>query len=150
MALTSGVQNGSWFLMKFGDKVIGGQTNATLNSSSDKIYTTSKLSKEGRKTVIIGEFEETLSIEGIAEFLGGTVDYSTANWQALYAAYRAKTLIDFDLVQCIDPNATYPEFTTIGEGKCYITSCPLQMPENDRVSWSIEAHINEFTLSTIV
>lgn len=150
MALTAGVQNGSWFLMKFGDKVIGGQTNSTLNSSRDKIYTTNKLSKEGRKTIIAGEFEETLSVEGIAEFKGGTVAYDTANWQALYAAYRAKTEIDFDLVQCLDPNATTPVFTTIGEGKCILTSCPLTMPENDRITWSVEAHINEFEVSTLV
>lgn len=150
MALIPGKQNGSWFLMKFGNKVLGGQTNASFSSSMDKIATTTKLSKDGRKTVIGGEFEETISVEGIAEFAAGAAAFDTANWQALYAAYRARTDVAFDLVQCIDPNATTPAFTVIGTGKCLISSCPLQMPENDTVKWTIEAHINEFTPSTLV
>lgn len=150
MALIPGIQNGSWFLMKFGNKVLGGQTSATFSSSMDKIPTTTKLSKDGRKTVIGGEYEETISVGGIAEFAAGAAAFDTSNWQALYAAYKARTDVAFDLVQCIDPRATTPVFTVIGTGKCLISTCPLEMPENDTVKWTIEAHINEFTLSTLV
>lgn len=136
--------------MKIGSKVLGGQTNASFSSSMDKIATTTKLSKDGRKTVIGGEYEETIKVDGIAEFAAGAAAFDTANWQALYAAYKARTDVAFDLVQCIDPNATTPVYTTIGTGKCLISTCPLELPENDTVKWSIEAHINEFTLSTLV
>ena len=52
MPLQEGANNGTWILLKIGGKVLGGQTNLNFESTADTIDTTTKLSKDARKTVL--------------------------------------------------------------------------------------------------
>lgn len=149
MPLQEGANNGTWILLKIGGKVLGGQTNLNFESTADTIDTTTKLSKDARKTVLIGEFAETLSIEGIVQFKEGVVDASTANWQYLYNAYIKKQEIPFDIVQDLTPDESVSTPNVIGSGKLLLTSAPFSAPKNGVVTFSSNAHINEFTPAAI-
>lgn len=150
MPLQEGENNGTWILLKIDGKILGGQTNLNFESTADTIEKTSKLTKDARKEVLIGEISETLSIEGIVQFKNGTVDASTGNWQYLYGAYRAKQEINFEIVQDTTPDESVSTPNVIGSGKLVLTSAPLSAPKNGIVTYSSNAHINKFDLAATV
>ena len=150
MALQEGANNGTWILLDIGGKILGGQTNLSFESTADTIDTTTKLSKDARKTVLVGEFAETLAIEGIVQFKAGAVDASTGNWQYLYGAYRAKQEIAFKIVQDTTPDESVSTPNIIGSGKLVLTSSPFAAPKNGAVTYSANAYINEFELDATV
>ena len=146
MAYQEGANNGTWILLEIGGKILGGQTNLNFESTADTIDQTSKLSKNARKQVLIGEISETLSIEGIVQFKNGEIDASTGNWQYLYGAYRARQEIAFKIVQDITPDESVSTPNIIGSGKLVLTSAPFSAPKNGVMTYSANAYINEFEL----
>lgn len=136
-------KNGSAILLKLevtgGTKIVQGQVSGTFDGAVDTIDTTNKLTTGGAKTAIAGEHGYTIS----AECKIDPGDATNATYSEVFAAFKAKAIIDFYYGSTV---ATEKYMS----GECIITGLSESAPQNDSETFSISLLVTgEVTENTV-
>lgn len=126
--------NGSSILLKIEvngtPKIVQGQVSGTHDGTVDTAETTHKLSTGGAKTFIPTEHTWTIS----AECKVDPGDNTNATYSEVYAAFKAKAIIDY----------TYGAVAVGGKyysGECIITGLSESAPQADVETFSITLQV---------
>ena len=135
--------NGSAILLKIEisgtPKIVQGQVSGTHDGTVDTAETTHKLSANGAKTYIPTEHSFTIS----AECKVDPSDATNATYSQVYAAFKAKQIIDYSYGSTVAGQKYY-------SGECIITGLSESAPQSDCETFSITLQVTgDETESTV-
>lgn len=132
------MQNGTFIILKIGDKKLVGELSHEHNMTGDIIETSSKNDVYSRD-ILGGRVDENLSFESLSD--EASADYG---WSAAYTAMTTGAKVTFEIMR-VNELGVQVDGSQKTTGSGYISTLNKENPDNDRSTMSGTIEIDEDT-----